>query len=181
MTRFVGSILTLLSLAAFAAASNCHVRPVILKSTGYGHRVQAIEVNDHHDYDYRISYAPDLSEVVKILVDELRTEREENRAWKAQFLKAGGVGGGPLLPLKAAHPGDLVMANRCAVCHDETTAKAKGGGKTYFKGGAFIDSPENVSAVIGAAIEDASMPKGGKLTAEEKLDLMRRLVVQTGK
>lgn len=172
MIRCVGSILSILTLATIGLASNCHVQRVVV-------RQQYVAPVAAHDYlPYAIGYNPasEQLEAFKFFLDKYDQRTDQ----LIQALKVA-PGGGPLLPLKAAHPGDLVMANRCAVCHDETTAKAKGGGKVYFKGGAFIDSPENVNAVIGAAIEDASMPKGGKLTAEEKLDLMRRLVVSTGK
>ena len=177
MIRSIGSLLCILALATFAAASNCHVQRFFIPSR---HVAPAIAIQDHHDRDeYRVRYNPagEQLEAFKFLFEKYDARTNE----LIQAIKANpGTGGtGPLLPLKAAHPGDLVMANRCAVCHDETTAKAKGNGKVYFKGGAFLDSPENVNAVIGAAIEDGSMPKGGKLTAEEKLDLMRRLVVQT--
>lgn len=175
MIRSISSLLCILALATFAAASNCHVQRILIPSR---HVAPVIAIQDHHNYDeYRVRYNPsgDQLEAFKLFIEKYDARTNE----LIQAIKANPGTGGALLPIKAAHPGDLVMANRCATCHDETTAKAKGGGKVYFRAGAFIDSPENVSAVIGAAIEDGTMPKGGKLSDTEKLDLMRRLVVQT--
>lgn len=175
MIRFVSAFLFFAAFATVSAtpadASNCHVQQVVLQRHYVAPYVAPVY------YPYAIGYNPanEQLEAFKFLFEKYDQRTNE----LIQAIKAN-PGGGPLLPLKAAHPGDLVMANRCATCHDETTAKAKGNGKVFFRGGAFLDNPDNVSAVIGAAIEEGSMPKGGKLTDTEKLDLMRRLVIQTG-
>lgn len=169
--RYIGSLLCILALGTFAAASNCHVQRVVVRQ----HYVAPIVAHDYLPYAIGYNPANEQLEAFKFFLDKYDQRTEQ----LIQALKTAPGKPGELLPIKATHPGELVMAQKCAVCHDETTAKAKGGNKVYFKAGAFLDSPENVSAVIGAAIEDGSMPKGGKLSAEEKLDLMRRLVVQT--
>lgn len=170
MIRYIGSLLCVLALATLAVGSNCHVQRVVVRQ----HYVAPIVAHDYLPYAIGYNPANEQLEAFKFFLDKYDQRTEQ----LIQALKVA-PGGGPLLPIKAAHPGDLVMANKCAVCHDETTAKAKGKGKVLFKGGAFLDTQENRSAVIGEAIEAGTMPQGKPLTAEEKVDLMRRLLVTT--
>lgn len=180
MTRFIGSIFGVLALATMVAASNCHVQRVVLQQHHVPYVAPVVAV--HHDYGYRISYNPDgdLADAVKILVEELRTERQENREWKARYLRDGGTGGGPL-PLKAEaltakHP---PAQSACVNCHDASVSKTKGDGITLYNGGILLDTPENVGRMVEAVTEKQTMPRGVKWGAQERLDFLRSLVVKT--
>ncbi len=72
--------------------------------------------------------------------------------------------------------GHVVMASKCANCHDETTAK-KGNNVVLFKGGRFIDTDENANKVL-EQIDSDKMPKDGKLSAREKYDVLWALTVR---
>jgi mono/diheme cytochrome c family protein len=157
------SVLALAGLfVANADATDCRIVPI-----RHNYRAAAVVVDHHAAYShyaapYSIGYAPDLTEIVKLLIEDNKQMRE---ALVLQ-LKAGG---GPVtLPLKATrHPGLATMENRCAKCH--TDGSAKGGFTMFTRAGEFIDTPivkEKAFLAINGDPEnnvEPTMPKDGKL------------------
>lgn len=168
MIRFVGSILGVLALAAFAAASNCHVQRVVVQQHHVAPVVQAYQY-----YPYAIGYNPssELAEAVKLLI-------EDNRAMRSELIQAYKAGPLPLKAeaIKAKH---APAQASCVSCHDASVSKAKGDGITFYEGGALIDTPENVGRMVEAVTEKGTMPRGLKWGAQEKLDFLRSVVVRT--
>lgn len=167
--KFVGALVLLLAACVVGSASSCRVVRVVAADH---HHVAPVIATYAAYPTYSVGYAPDLTEVVKALI-------EDNKAMREQLIQALRAGpGGLTLPLKAeVHPGLRVMQTRCASCHDETIAKAKGGGNVLFKGGEWLDVGDNLDRAA-SALEAGTMPKGGTLSAQEKFDVLRFLVLK---
>lgn len=172
----------------FAALTICLA--VNVPADASGCRVVQARAIVHHDYvapvvsyyqplaAYSVGYQPDLTEALRLLIEDNRAAREENRLMQERLIQALTTGGGAL-PLKAAppHPGARVMATRCASCHEEAVAKGKGGGNVLFRGGIFIDEGDNLDRAV-QQIDSGKMPKGGKLSDKESFDVLRYLVLK---
>lgn len=60
----------------------------------------------------------------------------------------------------------------CASCHDSSVSNAKGGKFTLFAGGKLANlSPDDLGEII-ARVASGDMPKGGKMSAEDRLKLI---------
>lgn len=173
MIRFVGSIVGVIALAAFATASNCHVQRVAVRQ--HVAPVVAVQEYGHAYYPYAIGYNPssELAEAVKLLI-------EDNRAMRSELIQAYKTAPGGPLPLKAEAKAKHAPAqSACVSCHDASVSKAKGDGITLYEGGVLIDTPENVGRMVEAVTEKGTMPRGVKWGAQEKLDFLRSVVVRT--
>lgn len=171
MIRVISAILLCLALAFVAEASSCRVVAV------RGHHVQNVIHHagvQHHAAAivqplYSIGYQPDLSEVVKELIQDNKAMREQ----LIQALKAPSTiaPGGEPLPLKAG--GAPPAQASCVSCHNEAVAKAKGGGEVFYREGVLIENQANVDRMLDAVTETQSMPRGKKWSAQDQLDFIR--------
>lgn len=186
IARIVGTLLVLAAIGfgvlsiGQADASGCRVVTVRAAASYHAPYVAPAAVAYYQPVAaYSVGYQPDLTEAIKLLIEDNRSAREENRLMQERLIQALTTGGGGPMPLKAGppHPGSRVMATRCATCHDETTAKAKGGGNVLFRGGVFIDDGDNLDRAV-QEIDSGRMPKGGKLTDKEAFDALRFLVLK---
>jgi hypothetical protein len=116
----------------------------------------------------------------------VKTLIEENKAMRQDLIQAIKAGVGPgVLPLRATapHSGATVLQARCASCHDEPVAKAKGKGIVLFKNGLLLEEG-NTDRIVSAITPDGSgevlMPPGKKLEAQEERDVLRFLLVKSG-
>mgnify|MGYP001611770200 CR=1 FL=1 len=107
---------------------------------------------------YSIGFQPD----VTALAEEIKGLRQDFLTVVQQLQQ----GPGQPQALKE-HPGAKLMRQDCARCHDGSVAKSKGRGVILFKDGAFIDTPENVEAVV-EQVDSGRMPKDKKWNGEEK-------------
>jgi hypothetical protein len=177
--KTLSALILLLALAFVAEGSNCRV----VQRQSYGHAVYQQQY--HHAAQvvaypaYSVGYAPDLTDIVKTLI-------EENKAMRQDLIQAIKAGVGPgVLPLRASapHSGATVLQARCASCHDEPVAKAKGKGIVLFRGGVLIEEG-NTDRIVSAITPDGSgevlMPPGKKLEAQEERDVLRFLLVKSG-
>lgn len=160
-----------LTLAAVGAVALADCRVVQIRS----HRAATVVVDHHAAYSYysapySVGYAPDLTEVVKLLL-------EDNKQMREALIQQLRAAPGAVLPSKESPIGLRTLQTRCATCHDATVAKAKGGGKTLFDAKGFLDTPENVGAVV-SAIREGRMPKGGKMSPEDKYETLFFLAVK---
>jgi hypothetical protein len=175
--KTIGAILTLLSVCLVADASNCRVVTVRQNyhAPAYQHHAAAVVV-PYYAPSYSVGYngSEELAGIVKALIEDNKAMRQD----LIQAIKAGpGVAPGTLLPLKARPPGLEIMAAKCATCHDESTAKAKGGGHLLFRGGEFIDQGDNLSRAV-EEMDSGRMPRGGKLSDAEKYAVLSSLVIR---
>lgn len=67
-----------------------------------------------------------------------------------------------------------VLVNRCAACHEESKAKEKGGGHTYFVDGKLTLTTGQLNGVYKQLLKGA-MPPDGRLSAEEGAAVMSYL------
>lgn len=179
--KFLGAIIGLLALSLMVDGSGCRVVTVRQNNAAYAQPVYAAQAVQHV---YAASYVPyasysigysagsELVDVVRELIKDNREMREEMRAL---YLR------GPEALRKESfrerHPGALVMAAKCANCHDEVVAKAKGGGHALFRGGEFLDEGDNLDRAAGE-LDAGRMPKGGKLSDSEKYQVLSYLVLK---
>ena len=113
-------------------------------------------------------------EVGKAILEELKALRAETQAMRAAL---GAGGATKAFAPTAIHPGLSVLRNSCAKCHDANVAAVKGGKNVFFKDGEFIDEGDNVSRCI-QAIDDGSMPRGSKMSADEKYQALKYWTVR---
>lgn len=145
-----------------------HVAPVV-----------AVEAHAAYSYypSYSVGYAPDLTEIVKALIEDNKQMREA----LIQQLRAGP--GAPIMPLVKRHPGLDAMNAKCASCHS-TETKAKGNGVAFLNAGQYVGD----AAMDGKIAEQLDpdqpggprMPKGsgGKITDRENLSIHRFITVK---
>ncbi len=65
--------------------------------------------------------------------------------------------------LSRGQRGLAVLAQRCAVCHDQGVSEAKGGKHVFFQGGKLIDADKNAGPML-EQMDLGKMPKGSKLS-----------------
>jgi hypothetical protein len=174
--KTIGAILALLTLCLVADASNCRVVTVRQHhyAPSYQHHAAAVVV-PYYAPSYSVGYngSEELAGIVKALIEDNKAMRQD----LIQAIKAGPGVAPALLPLKSRPPGLEIMAAKCATCHDEATAKAKGGGHLLFKSGEFIDQGDNLSRAV-EEMDSGRMPRGGKLTDAEKYQVLSALVIR---
>lgn len=99
-------------------------------------------------------------------VQQLLAEVQKLRQEVQQFR------GPEVLPAKAS-----LLQQRCAACH--TAGSEKGKFALFDKGGRAALTPEQLGDALGAVVSGA-MPKGVKVTAEERLGLVAELMSKGG-
>ena len=108
---------------------------------------------------------------------EFQTLIQELRLLKAEIATLRQQGNGP-----QRFGSTVSMAGqKCAACHDQGTA-LKGGKLVLLAGGRFLDTltPEQRGKVIEQVSLKRTMPKGGKLTAEEREQILIEIIADQG-
>jgi len=68
-----------------------------------------------------------------------------------------------------------LMLTHCASCHEASVAKAKGGNNAFISGTKLREfTPEDLGAII-KQVSSGKMPKGGKMTEQERLQMIGSL------
>lgn len=104
---------------------------------------------------YSVGYTPDLSAIAASL--EKLTQLQEGNQQILQVLTNA-------LPQpqrqQVEHPGLKAMRQYCAVCHDSTVAKSKGGQVVLFQNGQVTKDEKLIDAMI-REVDQGTMPKDG--------------------
>jgi hypothetical protein len=111
---------------------------------------------------YQVGYQPDFTALATAAlanIEEIKALREDFRAFQQNGLQPQRS--------QVEHPAVRLMRQDCAVCHDRSVAKSKGSGYVFFDNGVFIESQENLEAVLDA-VDKGRMPKNKKWSGDEK-------------
>lgn len=131
-----------------------------------------------------LAASDDLAAAVRLLASEVRAinarmDRMEGRpatmplADQAQGQPAPAFNQGQAAPAPQA-PERLtaLLSQHCAACHDRSKAAASGKGIVLLEGGRLASISPELGEAMYKAVLSGSMPKGGRMPAEERLELL---------
>jgi mono/diheme cytochrome c family protein len=170
------AIIVGLLFVAVASASDCGRR----RPHDYGYATPVLIADPTYylgHVGYSVGYSRDDSELLKTIFEAYKKEADDHKATLKRQIAAGG----DPTKLKAAfaprHPGLGVLNARCASCHSDTTKGAGKGFSFLTDTGDFIQGSkgDNIDKVLERIDYEhgGDMPKGGKLTDSESLQVER--------
>lgn len=141
-----------------AAVKVVAVQPVLLATYNYG-----------YGYGYGVGYNNNYNnnQDTQIELLKLKLELEKIKLSVVQATRPNVIPSAPQVGLPQVGQAAQILAQKCGSCHDDSVAKAKGGGFVLSQGGQLLKLDLATQAKMMKEVYSGRMPKNGKLTDEE--------------